>query len=310
VLYDEGGDDKYLAETVAQGGATFGLGLLIDGAGNDEYKGYSVTQGATFVKAVGLLLDYEGDDVYWTSPGNAYIGPDRRIGGHDYFYEYGVNQGASWGRRGDYPQDGRRNDGHLSGGTGALLDLAGNDKYTCSAFCQGTGYWFGTGILWDDGEGQDESFGRIFAAGSGVHFGLGVYHDGGGDDRHHTYRDGAECEGLTFGSGDDLSLGWFEDLGGDDKYFACRNSLGSGSEKGVGVFVDLKGNDDYHGLEPRTFGSIDDPPDMQATTSNRYALKTQAVFADGAGSDTFNVPLSQRATYPSPNVCAVSLDRP
>lgn len=310
VLYDDGGDDSYIAETVAQGGATFGIGLLIDGGGNDRYHGYSVTQGATFVKAVGLLLDYDGDDVYWTSPGNAYIGPDRRIGGHDYFYEYGVNQGASWGRRGDYPQDGIRNDGHLSGGTGALLDLGGNDKYTCSAFCQGTGYWFGTGILWDDGEGKDETFGRIFAAGTGVHFGLGIHHDGGGDDLHHVFRNGDECEGLTFGSGDDLSLGWFEDLGGNDKYAACRNSIGSGTEKGVGVFVDLKGDDSYASRDARAFGSIEDPPDMQATTSARYALKTQGVFADGAGSDTFSPALVPHATYPSPNVCAVSLDRP
>lgn len=309
VLYDDGGDDSYIAETVAQGGATFGIGILIDGGGNDHYRGYSLTQGATFVKAVGLLLDYEGDDVYWTSPGNSYIGPDRRIGGHDYFYEYGVNQGASWGRRGDYPQDGLRNDGHLSGGTGALLDLGGNDAYTCSAFCQGTGYWFGTGILWDDGAGNDESFGRIFAAGTGIHFGLGIYHDGGGDDRHHVLRNGEECEGLTFGSGDDLSLGWFEDLGGNDAYASCRNSMGSGTEKGIGVFVDLAGDDTYASRDRRAFGSIEDPPEMRAPSSPRYALKTQAVFVDGAGNDTFSPALAAPAPYASPNVCAVNLDR-
>ena len=29
------------------------------------------------------------------------------------------------------------------------------------------GYWFGTGILWDDGEGSDKTYGRMFAGGSG-----------------------------------------------------------------------------------------------------------------------------------------------
>lgn len=334
VLYDEGGNDRYVAETVAQGGAHFGLGLLIDGAGNDSYRGYSVTQGAVYVKAVGMLLDYEGDDVYWTSPGNAYIGEPGRIAGHDYFYEYGINQGAAWGRRGDYPQDGIQNDGHASGGVGALLDLGGSDKYTCGAFCQGTGYWFGTGILWDDGAGNDETYGRIFAAASGVHFGLGVYHDGGGDDRHHI---GAKSEGLTFGSGDDLSLAWFEDLGGNDRYAGGRHSFGSGTEKGVGIFVDLSGDDAYASSRGDGFGTIIDPADWHAPSHPRYKLASSAVFADGAGTDTYervrafqpdplanakswvypwlkdklqpNTPMPASPSYTSPTVFGVGIDR-
>lgn len=334
VLYDEAGNDRYIAETAAQGGAQLGLGVLIDGGGNDTYRGFSVTQGAAHVKAVGLLVDHGGNDTYWTSPGNSYIAEAGRIKGHDYFYEYGINQGAAWGRRGDYPQDFIRNDGHMSGGIGALLDLGGSDKYTCGAFCQGTGYWFGTGILWDDGVGNDESYARIFAGGSGVHFGLGVYHDGGGDDRHHV---DAQPEGLTFGSGDDLSLGWFEDLGGNDRYVGGRHSFGSGTEKGVGVFIDMSGDDRYESAQGDGFGSVLDPADWQKTSHPRYGLASMAVFVDGAGNDTYSrakyfapdpigngrawkhpwikdkltpgTPVPSPVTYPVSNVFGLGLDR-
>ena len=333
VLYDEAGNDTYRMETVGQGGAHFGMGILIDGAGDDLYHGYSVMQGATHVKGVGMLVDYEGNDTYWTSPGNSYFSV--REGGHDYFYEYGINQGAAWGRRADYPMDGVQGSAHMSGGVGALLDLGGSDSYTCGAFCQGMGYWFGTGILWDDGDGNDKSYGRMFTTGAGVHMGLGIYHDGGGDDRHQVE---SMCEALMFGAGDDLALGWFEDLGGNDTYEACKASFGSASEKGIGVFLDHAGNDSYRAKHSSGFGWVQDPLDMRGS-SRRNEMKSLGIFADGAGTDTYarrahftpepigdgkkwmhpwvernpaegttsSMPAS--VTYASPNVCGVGIDR-
>jgi hypothetical protein len=285
VLYDEGGDDIYHAETTAQAAGQFGLGILIDGAGNDSYTGFSLVQGAVHVKAVGLLVDYAGNDDYWAGPGNAYVGRDAWIDGHDMFYEYGINQGASWGRRGDYPQDTIQNDGHASGGIGALIDLGGSDAYTCGAFCQGLGYWFGTGILYDD-SGDDTYYGRIFAGGSGIHFGLGIRYDGSGNDDHYA----ADILGLELGSGDDLALGWFEDRGGDDRYGVSNKCGGSGSEKGTGVFIDLAGNDTYTASHHLGFGMSVDPTSMRAPASARYPLRTHGVFVDGGGVDTYARP--------------------
>jgi hypothetical protein len=332
VLYDEGGDDIYHAETTAQGAGQFGLGILIEGGGNDSYTGFSVVQGAVHVKAVGLLVDYSGNDDYWSGPGNAYVGTSAWIPGHDMFYEYGINQGASWGRRGDYPQDTLRNDGHASGGIGALFDLDGSDAYTCGAFCQGLGYWFGTGILYDE-NGDDTYYGRIFAGGSAVHFGLGIRYDGAGRDDHYA----ADILGLELGSGDDLSLGWFEDRGGDDRYGVSNKSGGSGSEKGTGVFLDFSGNDTYTANHQLGFGMCVDPTSMRAPASNRYPLRTHGVFVDGAGADTYARPafftpepvgnarrwlhpwyvadgnnsgvMPNPVTYESPTVFGVGLDR-
>jgi hypothetical protein len=244
-------------------------------------------QGGAHVKGVGMLVDHGGDDVYWANPGNSYIAPDQRIEGHDYFYEYGIAQGAAWGRRGDRPIDGLVGDGHASGGVGALFDLGGADKYTCGAFCQGTGYWFGTGILWDDGKGNDETYGRVFAAASGVHFGIGVYHDDGGDDRRNI---GARPEGLTLGSGDDLSLAWFEDLGGNDRYEGGRHSFGSGTERGVGVFIDVSGDDEYTSSRQDGFGSFHDPAEWNRPAHPRFPLLGAGVFVDGQGTDRYTRP--------------------
>jgi hypothetical protein len=332
VLYDEGGDDIYHAETTAQAAGQFGLGLLIDGAGNDSYTAFSLVQGAVHVKAVGLLVDYSGNDDYWAGPGNAYVGRDAWIDGQDMFYEYGINQGASWGRRGDYPQDTLHNDGHASGGVGALLDLAGSDAYTCGAFCQGLGYWFGTGILYDE-SGDDTYYGRIFAGGAAVHFGLGIRIDGSGHDDHYA----ADILGLELGSGDDLSLGWFEDGDGDDRYGVSNKCGGSGSEKGTGIFIDVGGNDRYTANHTLGFGMAVDPLSMRTPASTRYPLRTHGVFVDGGGTDTYARPtfftpepvgnqrrwlhpwfvadgansgvLATPVTYESPTVFGVGLDR-
>jgi hypothetical protein len=98
VLFDEGGNELYQSEALSQGAGHFGVGILIDGAGDGVYTSYSVSHGGVHVDAVGLLVDYDGLDVYWTSMGNAYVGMPSWISGHDYLYEYGITQGAAWGR--------------------------------------------------------------------------------------------------------------------------------------------------------------------------------------------------------------------
>lgn len=278
------------------------------------------------------MIDYAGNDDYWAGPGNAYVGRDAWIPGQDMFYEYGINQGASWGRRGDYPQDGMTNTGHASGGIGVLLDLGGSDAYTCGAFCQGLGYWFGTGILYDE-SGDDTYYGRIFAGGAGIHFGLGARHDGSGNDTHYA----EHILGLELGSGDDLAVGWFVDGGGNDRYGVSTKSGGSGTEKGTGVFLDLVGNDTYTANHHLAFGLSADPTSMRGQTTARFPLRTHGVFADGGGTDTYSRPafftpeplangrswmhpwivadgsnsgvVAPTVTYDSPTVFGVGLDR-
>ncbi len=65
VLLDGRGDDSYIAGNWAMGtGYWFGVGLLHDGGGDDEYRGvaYSQASGAHF--CIGVLVDEGGDDIH------------------------------------------------------------------------------------------------------------------------------------------------------------------------------------------------------------------------------------------------------
>jgi hypothetical protein len=290
VLFDEGGNDTYHTEAIAQGGAHLGMGLLIDKAGNDHYMSYSLAQGGSWVKGVGMLVDLDGQDTYWTSPGSTYIAlEDRNPEVFDYLYS-GTTQGAAYGRRGDYPIDGNKNYVHASGGVGALVDLgADKDIFTCGGFCQGTGYWFGTGIFIDDG-GSDAYRARVFSGGSAVHFGLGIFHDGGGDDLHNV---DSYTEYHSLAYSDDLSLVFFEEVSGNDQYDGGQvNSLSSAWEKGTSIMIEGSGDDLYFSRGHNGFGWASDPAKMHEATHSRYPLRTHSVFYDGGGFDTY-----QRASY-------------
>jgi len=247
-----------------------------------------------YVDAVGLLIDYDGQDTYWTSMGNAYVGQPSWITGHDYLYEYGINQGASWGRRADYPQDGIANGRHASGGFGGLFDFGtAKDAYTCGAFCQANGYWFGVGVLHDEG-GDDEYDGRIYTGGTGAHFGLGIFLDGSGDDR---YSDAAHAMQLNYGFGHDFSVAWHADLGGNDRYVSRFESFGTGAQTSHGLFFNLGGHDVYVMDGERGFGMCVNPSDWRTPANGRYTLRTVGAFIDSGGSDVY-----QRTPYFKPEV--------
>src|SRR5690606_37171726 len=95
------------------------------------------------VRAVGVLSDREGDDVYFGHPSDVlYVSPQDAASSSSFV------QGAGFGRRADATGD------YMSGGLGVLRDRAGADRYTAGVFAQATGYWFGTGLLLE-GAGDD-----------------------------------------------------------------------------------------------------------------------------------------------------------
>ena len=111
------GNDFYSTDIFGQGGAYwYALGCIADKSGNDKYNSYQYAQGAGIHLAVGLLKDYEGWDFYTSD---------------------GVSQGC----------------GHDLG-FGLLYDVKGSDNYSAYSLSQGAGNANGIGML-IDGFGKD-----------------------------------------------------------------------------------------------------------------------------------------------------------
>jgi hypothetical protein len=281
VLVDEGGDDDYDLDEVGLGTGCFGAGLLLDAAGNDRYylrKGDG--QGLGFPGGIGILADRSGDDLY-------YAEPDASVAGRaDYHsaHEVAVSnaQGAGSGRRGD------GSDGHSwAGGLGALIDVDGNDVYRAGNFSQGIGYWYGTGLLWDGG-GRDHYVSVYFTQGSGAHFAVGALIDEGGDDVH-VLRKNA---GAAFGFGWDVVNAFLIDRGdGNDRYLGKIISTGVAEVRSNAFFLD-EGGDDIYLLSAgaKGYGDVDERESYEApgpTHSYPFHLDQVAVFLDLGGRDRY-----------------------
>lgn len=144
------GNDFYSTDIFGQGGAYwYGLGCIVDKSGNDKYNSYQYAQGAGIHLAVGLLKDYEGWDFYSSN---------------------GVSQGC----------------GH-DFGFGLLFDVNGNDNYSAYSLSQGAGNANGIGILIDesgrDGYLNKEPVNTRGYGNSRREFGsLGIFLDASGED--------------------------------------------------------------------------------------------------------------------------------
>jgi hypothetical protein len=168
LLVDASGDDRYVAEdsmivfpspqtadhnaSLAQGvgfgkRADFvdghswagGIGMLIDGAGEDHYSAGLFAQGCAYWYAIGLLSDLAGNDIYdgiWYVQGSgAHFGLGILVesGGDDtYNAETNMAQGAGH----DFT-------------LGLLIEEAGNDTYNAPNLSLGGGNANGIGMFWD-----------------------------------------------------------------------------------------------------------------------------------------------------------------
>lgn len=240
ILWDKKGNDKYFGDTFVQGAGTFGLGLLIDEDGSDTYTCHLQSQGFGFVRGVGGIADFAGNDTYT-------VQPKYKEFFHPGDHYQSLSQGFAIGVR-----------PYMSGGFGFICDYGGNDSYIADFFAQGSSYWWSLGMIWDK-SGNDLYASYQYAQGAGAHMTLGLLLDGGGDD---IYRSNGVCQGC----GHDYSCGWLLDRGGNDVYSAQGLAHGAGQANGIGIFTDLNGNDGYfttdthntqgYGNPRRDYGSI------------------------------------------------------
>jgi len=161
------GNDIYHTDIFGQGGAYwYSLGAIVDKSGHDKYDSYQYAQGAGIHLAVGLLKDYDGWDFYTSD---------------------GVSQGC----------------GH-DFGFGMLWDVKGNDNYSAYSLSQGAGNANGIGMLFDE-SGVDGYLVKDFNNTRGYgnprrEFGsIGVFIDGSGDDAYAIKQDSVMLNTSTWG---------------------------------------------------------------------------------------------------------------
>jgi len=117
LIIEGGGNDFYATDIFGQGGAYwYALGCITETSGHDKYNSYQYAQGSGIHLAVGLLKDFDGWDFYTSD---------------------GVSQGC----------------GHDLG-FGLLYDVKGNDNYSAYSLSQGAGNANGIGIIIDE-SGRD-----------------------------------------------------------------------------------------------------------------------------------------------------------
>lgn len=224
LVIDWGGNNHYISKEIfSQGAGVLGGGFLIDLGGNATFISLDGSQGAGFW-GVGLLYHGDGKGVYKArrfSQGTGQMGIGliiNRKGDDSYLCSYG-GQGLG-----------------LFGGTGILIDEAGNDYYQLgglepdfrdpSKSTMSLGQGFGQGMRPEKGR-------------DGVPGGAGMLIDEGGDD---IYVADYFAQGASYYYG----LGILNDISGDDQYISGRYSQGAGIHSSVGVLIDQKGNDFYY----------------------------------------------------------------
>ena len=241
-----------IAKDIAQGSAVGGVGLLIDMAGNDRYRGLRRVQGQA-LGGVGILLDRAGKDDYhaamWAQGfgGPLGFGVIDDLAGDDHYYCGGMwrtsyypttpgyeawGQGIGAGLRQCGQRRHRRHPGRVMGTTFTSTTTSGKAGDTGSvrvspAISAATiAVWVEHGRNTTASQRTQGMFAR-FTCGLGCHYALGFCFDDEGND---TY--GGTIMGL--GHAWDCSNGFLFDFAGDDHYEATGGlTQGDGAQAGL-----------------------------------------------------------------------------
>ena len=118
-----------------------GIGMLVDGAGDDRYKCGVFGQGVAYWYAVGMLVDFGGNDSYegvWYVQGSAAHYAVGALCDHDGNDHYKATMAQSQGQGHDWS-------------IGVLHDAGGKDEFDGAGGCLGSGRWNGIGAFWKQG---------------------------------------------------------------------------------------------------------------------------------------------------------------
>ncbi len=238
MLFDFGADgDRYRSLRLSQGYAAAGVGVLFDEGGDDVYEGEAGVQGASHL-GVGLLLDAAGNDEYRAFSQTQGFGGVRSVGilydaqGDDRY----VADNGDPADGGDplywTPQRPGKGNNSFAQGSAWGRRSPSSDNVDMSG---------GLGVL-RDRKGNDTYVSSVQTQGSGYWFGTGVLADGEGDDSY-------DARYYVQGAGAHFAMALFFEGGGNDRYnqtlTPTATSIGVGHDYTVAWHLDLGGNDVY-----------------------------------------------------------------
>lgn len=324
LLLDLGGDDTYRGTIASPRDTTHGISAVLDLDGNDSYEAQPLGL-ATGRLGVGLLVDRKGNDQYRLEPGSGGVGlagigllEDRE--GNDRYIGSRLTQGAAIGGLGllvDFAGDDAHSSfGYAIGfggplGTGALIDVAGHDRYQCGdRFPSRYNDSEASAAKQGDAQFQYECFGMGAGVGqrlmpklerstrADIAGGIGLILDLAGNDRS---RSGNFSQGIGYVFGTGVKV----DLRGDDEHVAARYGHGAAAHFGVGLFVDGAGTDHYRSTGPEynaaaawdlsvalfvDAGEDDDRYDFHQSTGLGIAdHRSWSLFLDAGGTNRYAV---------------------
>lgn len=278
VAIDLDGDDTYRCTswtTPSQGAGILGVGILLDGGGDDRYEAGVYAQGAGLF-GFGMLWDEEGDDDYsiqYGGQGAGYFGIGLLVDvrGKDRYYLWGDGQGF----------------GGVGGGVGTLADVSGDDHYVAEvdAHIAGRGDSH-THMRVPNSNAQGAGLGRRGDLSDGHAWagGLGTLIDLSGEDVYESGNWACGC-GYWFGTG------ILYDGGGDDVYRSVYFSMASGAHFSIGAIFDEEGNDRYVLYDPPVKDDVEEEgKGMNAAGGAGIAFGwdfTMALLFDKGGSDYY-----------------------
>jgi len=270
LLIECNGNDHYMSRGYAQGTGIFGIGFLLDHDGNDHYQSDVISQGVGGPKAIGVLIDMQGEDTYYAT------GKKKCSYGSKNIYN-GMSQGFGFGFR-----------NYTSGGIGLLIDSQGKDLFHAGNFSQGGGYFFGLGILKNSGMEDDTYIGSRYAQGFSAHSAAGILIDDGGNDHYSGYK------GALQSAAWDKSAAALIDKKGNDTYnsqnlFFSKSASAYGS---ISLFIDGEGEDNYLYTEEK----------LRPADNKQPRESSLSVFIDNGGEpDVYNGNLSDNNTITCDN---------
>jgi hypothetical protein len=219
-------------------------------------------------RGFGLLLDAGGAELYRAN------GPVPSAYGTPASY-MAFSQGVGVGIR---PYD--------YGGVGALLDLAGDDRYEGGEFSQGGGYFWGVGLLHDEA-GNDLYYGNRYAQGFAAHQAFGMLVDVSGDDIYWSMAAAGQAGAW------DQSVAMLIEGGGNDVYRAASLSQGTAAQQSRASLHDVAGDDIYWASSDVAQGAAGDNSYHFLEDDPIYSL---GVLLDATGTDRYSTGLADGET--------------
>ena len=180
-----------------------GIGMLLDGTGDDAYEYDYFGHGGGYWMGVGIARDFSGNDVRYAATSTMYDGTARR---EARWQRFGAGFGCHYA-------------------IGYLFDDAGNDVYGGTIMGVGMGWDLGAGFLVDfGGDDSFEATGGI-TQGSGAEGSIGVLMNYRGDDAYNGSYQGYAAPSISYHAPSNCgaNFSFVIDHGGKDTYGGSDN---------------------------------------------------------------------------------------